>query len=411
MGKTDLTPTATHEPERTGKFIVPGLAGGHAVFHWGLQSFLVLLPEIQAAFQLSGVGVGAILTVREVVSGLVTLPGGVVVDMLRRHWGIFLTVCILGFSAGALLMGLSPVYALLIVGMALVAISHSIWHLLAGASLSHHFPDRRGITLSIHGVGGSIGDVAGPLVTGALLGLLSWRGILSIYAVVPFFLAFTLIFAFKKIGQSNDGTTDTVELKERMTATRQLLKVPSLWGIALVKGLRGMSLVALLTTLPLYLGNELDLGYFTRGYHVGLLIAFGLIAKPAAGYLSDRIGRRKVLVPGLIWSCAMCLLLTVYTDGLAFTILIALLGLFLYPDQPVLTAAALDLVDRNVASTMLGMTSFAAFGLSALSPLIAGALYESMGLTATLFYVAVLFALAAAIMLVLPLKRVGRADA
>ena len=94
MEQTDITPTATHEPERTGKFIVPGLAGGHAVFHWGLQSFLVLLPEIQAAFQLSGVGVGAILTVREVVSGLVTLPGGVVVDMLRRHWGIFLTVCI-----------------------------------------------------------------------------------------------------------------------------------------------------------------------------------------------------------------------------------------------------------------------------------------------------------------------------
>ena len=390
--------------------MVPGLAGGHAVFHWGLQSFIVLLPEIQAAFQLSGVGVGAILTVREVVSGLITLPGGVVVDMLRRHWGIFLTVCILGFSIGTLLMGLSPAYALLIVGMALVAVSHSIWHLLAAASLSHHFPSRRGITLSIHGVGGSIGDVAGPLVTGALLAFMSWRGMLSIYAAVPIFLAFALIFAFKRVGRSSDGATDVVEFKARMAATRQLLRVQSLWGIALVKGLRGMSLVALLTVLPLYLGNELDLGHFSRGYHVGLLIAFGLIAKPAAGYLSDRIGRKKVLVPGLIWSCAMCLLLIVFSDGIAFTILIALLGLFLYPDQPILTAAALDLVDRNVASTMLGMTSFAAFGLSALSPLIAGALYESGGVTAPLYYVAALFALAAGIMLVLPLNRAGLAD-
>ncbi len=57
------------------------------------------------------------------------------------------------------------------------------------------------------------------------------------------------------------------------------------------------------------------------------------------------------------------------------------------------------------------MTSFAAFGLSALSPLIAGALYESGGVTAPLYYVAALFALAAGIMLVLPLKRVGQADA
>ncbi len=184
--------------------------------------------------------------------------------------------------------------------------------------------------------------------------------------------------------------------------------MPGLWGITLVKGLRGMSLVALLTAIPLYLGNELDLGYFTRGYHVGLLIAAGLIAKPVAGYFSDRVGRKTVLVPGLLWSSATCVLMVVFSDGIAFTVLIALLGLFLYPDQPILTAAALDIVDRNVASTMLGMTSSAAFGLSALSPLIAGALYESVGVTATLYYVAALFALAAVIMLILPLSRAGR---
>ena len=90
------------------RIIIPGLTSGHAVFHWGLQSFLVLIPDIQAAFQLSGVGVGAILTVREMVSGLVALPGGIVVDMLRRHWGTLLTACIVGFSVGAVMMGAMP---------------------------------------------------------------------------------------------------------------------------------------------------------------------------------------------------------------------------------------------------------------------------------------------------------------
>ena len=387
---------------------MPSLAVGHAVFHWGLQSFLVLLPEIQAAFQLSGVGVGAILTVRETVSGMVALPGGVVVDMLRRHWGVFLTACIVGFSIGALMMGLSPVYALLIIGMGVVAASHSIWHLLAAASLSHHFPERRATALSFHGVGGSAGDVIGPLATGALLALLSWRGLLSIYAAVPLFLAFLMLMGLRNIGRADDGEVENVKFKIRMDATRELLKMPTLWGITLVKGLRGMSLVALLTAMPLYLGNELDLGHFTRGYHVGLLIAAGLIAKPVAGYLSDRMGRKMILVPGLFWSCGMCILLIAFSDGVALTVLITLLGLFLYPDQPILTAAALDIVDKNVASTMLGMTSFAAFGLSALSPLIAGALYEAGGVTATLYYVASLFALAAIIMLMLPLSRGGR---
>ena len=392
----------------SGRIIIPGLASGHAVFHWGLQSFLVLLPEIQAAFQLSGVGVGAILTVREAVSGLVSLPGGVVVDMLHRHWGVFLAVCVVGFSLGALMMGLSPVYALLIVGMGIVAASHSIWHLLSAASLSRYFPNRRATALSFHGVGGSIGDVAGPLATGALLALLSWRGILSVYAAAPLFLAFWMLFGLRNIGRADGGEVEIFEFKTRMAATRELLKMPTLWGITLVKGLRGMSLVALLTALPLYLGNELDLGHFARGYHVGLLIAAGLIAKPVAGYFSDRVGRKMVLVPGLLWSSAMCVLLIMFSDGIALTVLITLLGLFLYPDQPILTAAALDIVDTNVASTMLGMTSSAAFGLSALSPLIAGALYESVGVTATLFYVAALFALAAVVMLMLPLSRAGR---
>ena len=90
-------------------------------------------------------------------------------------------------------------------------------------------------------------------------------------------------------------------------------------------------------------------------------------------------------------------------QGYTMTMLIALLGLFLYPDQPVLTAAALDVVGANVATTALGITAFASFLLSATSPLIAGGLYESVGAGATLYYVASLFALSAVILAALPL--------
>ena len=61
-----------------GGFIISGLTGGHGVFHWFTQSFLAMLPEVQAAYGLSGIGVGGITSVRELVSGVVTLP--------RRHY-------------------------------------------------------------------------------------------------------------------------------------------------------------------------------------------------------------------------------------------------------------------------------------------------------------------------------------
>ena len=136
-----------------------------------------------------------------------------------------------------------------------------------------------------------------------------------------------------------------------------------------------------------------------------MLIIVGLIAKSGAGYLSDRFGRKRVLVPGLIWSCAMAFLLTVFDSGIGFTITVALLGLFLYPDQPILNAALFDVVGREVASTGLGVVACLSFLMAAVSPLIVGALYDGPGFAAAAYYIAGLFAVSAALFLVLPLTR------
>lgn len=386
-----------------GRLIIPGLATGHTVFHWIVQSFVVALPEIQTAFQLNSVGVGGILSARELASGLVALPGGVVVDILRRYWGQLLAACLGVAAVGCLVIGISPVYPLLLVGMAVVAVSHSIWHLPASASLSHHFPHRRGTVLAAHGVGGSVGDVAGPVVTGALLVFLGWRELISAYAVIPLFLGAMAIWTFRNIGVTKEQPT--VAVSQRVEATKRLLRTPALWGLTVVRGFRAMALVALVTILPLYLGNELQMGTAGRGFHVSLLIAIGLFAKPVAGLLSDRLGRKNVLVPGLLWSCLVTLALTIFDTGIPLTIMIALLGLFLYPDQPILTAAVFDVVGSEVASTGLGIVACVAFLMAVLSPIIAGALYETLGFAATIYYIGSLFVAAALVFAALPLAR------
>ena len=393
-----------------GRVILPGLSVGHVVFHWIVQSFVVVLPEIQASFGLSPVGVGGVMTARELAAGVVALPGGIVVDVVRRYWGLVLAGCLAACALGALVMGVwpslgvSPLYSLILVGMAVVAISHSIWHLPASASLSHHYQERRGMALSFHGVGGSVGDVAGPIATGALLLVLTWDKLLSIYAVAPLGLGLLAIWAFRNIGRGREDE-DNVAIASRVEATRELLKNPALWGLTLVRGFRGMALVALVTILPLYLHHDLGLNEVSRGFHIGLLIAVGLVAKTGAGYLSDRLGRKQVLVPGLVWSCLVALSLLVFDSGIMLTIAIALLGLFLYPDQPILNAAVFDVIGREVASTGLGVVAFASFLMGAASPLIAGALYEAGGFDAAVYYVSALFAVSAAVFLLLPLTR------
>ena len=105
----------------------------------------MVLPEVQAAFQLSAVGAGGILTSRELASGVIRLPGGILVDLSRRHWGLLLADCLLAAGIATLAIAISQVYFLLLVGIALVAMAHSIWHLPSSASLSYHFSEKRGV--------------------------------------------------------------------------------------------------------------------------------------------------------------------------------------------------------------------------------------------------------------------------
>ncbi len=409
---------ATTQPDRShlplrGRTILPGLASGHVVFHWIVQSFIVVLPEIQAAFGLSAVGVGGLMSARELAAGIVALPGGVAVDIVRRYWGLLLAVCLGASALGSLVIGVSPAYILLMLGIAVVAASHSIWHLPASSSLSYHFAQRRGTALSIHGVGGSIGDVVGPVATGALLLFLTWQELLQVYAIVPLILAALAIWAFRNIGRVTDEDAQSgADMGSRVAATRQLLKNPALWGLMAVRGFRAMALVALVTILPLYLDNDLGMSEWNRGFHIGLLIAVGLVAKTGAGYLSDRFGRKQVLVPGLIWSCVVALGLVEFDGGLMLTVTIALLGLFLYPDQPILTATIFDVVGREVASTGLGVVAFASFLMAAAASVIAGALYETAGFASAVYFIAALFAVSAVVFLLLPVaNRAGEPDA
>ena len=396
----------------TAQFILTGLSGGHAVFHWFSQSFFVMLPEVVATFGLSGLQVGAVAATREMVSGIIALPGGVVTDMLRRHWGSVLTACMALFGLGWLIMGIAPFYPILLIGMAIVAAAASMWHLPATAALSHRFSHHRASALSLHGVGGNIGDVLGPALTGVLLLTLSWQGILSIYAAVPLFLAFVVFWAFRNIGHFENDDSRPTRFREQMANTRESFKEhPRLWGIMTVAALRGMANVAFLPFLALYLGldEELGLGNASLGLHIALLVGVGVFATPVTGYISDRLGRKLVLIPGLIGLSALTALLIPFGEGIGLIIILAFLGTFLFSDQPILTAAALDVVGEKVAASTLGVFSFSRFALAAASPLIAGQLFDAQGIEAVFLYISGIYLLATIVLLAVPLAPSQRA--
>ncbi len=230
------------------------------------------------------------------------------------------------------------------------------------------------------------------------------RGIISIYAVVPLFLAFLVFWAFRRIGEAGEeehGYDD--ESVNQLRRSWEVFKIPSLWAITFVAGLRGMAFLAFATFLPLYL-NDLGLTPLVRNLHLGLLMATGVLFTPIVGYLSDKIGRKVVLIPGMVLLGVLSFILGGLESGIMLIIVLALLGTYLFGDQPILTAMALDIVGPGVATTTLGVLSFSRFVLSAASPLIAGWLYQSIGAGATFAYVASLFVFSAFLLLVIPIR-------
>lgn len=447
-----LQPTAEHTGIRRGAaFIIGGLTGGHGVFHWLTQSFIVVLPEVRDSLLGGSVfAVNSIQTTREIASGVVSLPGGVLTDALRRYWGWVMAVCMALFGVGWMLMAaggwavpgsswftsqqaaagetaasLNVVgYALLIAGMAVVGMAASFWHLPAVAALSSQFSHRRASVLSFHGVGGNVGDVAGPVLTGLLLATLTWQAIISIYAAVPVFLAFLVFWAFRDIGQRAQAAAEaagesTRTMQSQVAETKLLIGNPRVWGITMVAGLRGMAYLGFITILPQYLADVLGLrvddgrsfeNLFVRGSLIGLLVLVGIFASPVMGYLSDRYGRKRVLIPGMGVLAALTLLMAFWGDNIVImTILLGGLGLFLYSDQPILTAAAMDIVREGTAATTLGLLSTARFIFSAASPLIAAVLYD-LNANNVFYYTAALYALAIVILAVIRLPRPTPSD-
>jgi sugar phosphate permease len=313
-----------------------------------------------------------------------------------------------GFGLGWLVVGQAPVFPLLLLGVGIVATAASLWHLPAMASLSHHYSHRRGTALSFHGIGGNIGDAISPVATGFLLGYLAWKDILTIYAVVPIFIAFLVYWAFKNIGSNSNLENHEKSGQRQLSQTRAILKNPIVWIITLVGGIRGMAFVALITFLPSYFDNDLELSVFRRGAYLGLLVAVGIVFTPLMGYLSDKYGRKVVLLPGMVFLSVVVFLMASFDDGFILILLIALLGTFFYSDQPILTAAALDEVGEGVATTTLGVISFAKFLLSAIAPIIAGFLYDNYSMQYVFYFVSLLMLSGALILAFVKLKKPAR---
>ena len=364
---------------------------GHALTHWYPATFYLLLPIIGKELGLSYSQIGLIMTCQYVAGAVANIPGGVLVDTVGRK-GVLMATSLFWVGFPYLLMGFAHSYLMLLGCVMLVGFGNSLWHPTAIPTLARRFPERKGLVLSLHSMGGNVGDAIAPLAVGALLSVLTWRQAV-VLNVAPGILIALLIFVFlgtMQLGARKAApTAGTQSLRDYFRGLPELFSNRGLIVLATSSAFRSMTQNALLTFLPVYLAYELGYSPFWVGACMFALQAAGFAAAPVAGHLSDRMGRRSVMITSMAMTAVVLVFMALAGKSAAFVFFVTVLGFFLYAIRPVLQAWLLETTPKTMGGTSIGVLFGAQALGSSVGPVLGGMVADRWGLGSAFYFLAI----------------------
>jgi sugar phosphate permease len=174
-------------------------------------------------------------------------------------------------------------------------------------------------------------------------------------------------------------------LAQYLQGLKGLMRNRSLVLLSTGGAFRSMTQNALLTFLPLFLAREMGYSPTWVGVAMFVLQAAGLAASPVAGHLSDKMGRRSVLMGTMAMTAVILVFMAVAGRSTAFVFFVALLGFFLYAIRPVIQAWTVEATPKHMGGSAIGILFGAQSLGSSVAPLIGGVLADAYGL-GTVFY-------------------------
>jgi MFS family permease len=384
------------------------ICAGHAFTHWYTATFYVLLPLIGKELGLSYTEIGLIMTAQHVFGALSNLPGGMVVDMVGKK-GYLMATSLFWVGFPYALMSLTHSYWMLLLCVMLVGIGNNLWHPAALTTLAYRYPDRKGLVIAYHGMGGNIADGLAPLVVGSLLTWFSWRTVVVVNIVPGLIMAaliLVMLGAFT-MGSSGDNTINaggkkTGGVKKYLKDFASLLHNRELMLISIGSAFRTMTQTGLLTFLPVYLVYEMHYSLAAVGVCLAVMQVAGLAASPIGGHLSDRMGRKRIVMSSMILSGVTIVFMALAGKSFAFVLFIAMVGFFLYAMRPVLQAWAVEATPKALAGSGVGLQ----FGIQAIgaavSPALFGVIADTYDIFTAFYFLAGTIVLANALVFFVP---------
>jgi MFS transporter, FSR family, fosmidomycin resistance protein len=282
------------------RLVITFVCVGHALFHVLVALFFTLALVLEPAWAVSYNDLIALWTLGALLLGL----GAPIAGWLGDRYGEtrLMIVYFLGIGLACMVCGLSSGPSDLWIALSLMGLFGSIYHPV-GASWTVKHATKRGQTIALAGISGSIGVALAAAVAGALSDLSGWRSAFIVPGAVTVLAGLALIAAYAR-GSIVDRTTDRVPSPPVAAAEVRRAFASLIVAMALTS----LTYQAFSTMLPKWIereiGAQLGTGLIGLGLLVMLIYLVGSTAQLVGGFLSDRGWTREVYIAGFVLKLA-----------------------------------------------------------------------------------------------------------
>ncbi|WP_147081854.1 MFS transporter [Methylobacterium haplocladii] len=345
-----------------------GACLAHALHDGYTDLLYVLLPVWQSEFGLSYAGVAAMRSLYYGTMGGLQVPA----DRLVARWPIRMALVLstLVAAAGFGVMALTGSFWGLCAGLALAGIGSSIQHPRGSLLVTQAYGNAARGPLGIYNFSGDLGKAVFPVVVALLLGLLAWRTVGGLMALVGVAVAAALL-----------------PVLPRRIAVRQD-KAGARAGTGDRRGFRLLLAVGALDTAT-RMGYLLFLPFLLHakggdqamvGLSLALVFAGGALGKAACGWLGARLGVVRSVVATEL-ATALLIAVTIPLPLTATLAVLPVIGVFLNGTSSVLYGTVPELAPSGDVGRAFALFYTAVIGSGGLAPIAYGALADRTGET------------------------------